>query len=659
MAAIKQGGGGLDQYIKLMNRTGEASAIAEAKSKGLSGTFNMLGATMESASQHLYMQVGPKLATFLDPFVERLPGYLSKAAKYGEEIWTALSDPGKSAKGPNGRSGFTKGLVEVGKVVHGEVLPALGEIASFVKDDVVPEVERFGKMFVTQVVPFVARVSSDIGRMLLPILRDVGRFIKVEILPMLKQWGEFISTVVIPKMELIWTKVRPILQMLTDYIQKKVVPLLYWAAEQMKPLMKDFEALISQLLDALAGLYGFLAPVIKWLIDNLGGPLLSAVKGFLGGVFQLVKGVIEFARGLLDFLKGIFTGDWSKVWHGLSEMAAGVMNALVGLLRALIFGKLVRLFIEGGKALMDAAEAPFKWIADRVGSFSSDVVYGFTRLKQLAGAVWDSMWESVTSTLSDAMKSMGDNVVRLGADVLKWFQDLPGVLGRLLADAGQWLVDTGVKLLTGLKNGIVNGVKAVYSWFTTDLPNGVNSALSSIGSWLENAGINMMEGFIKGVGDMAGKVKDSAVNAVKGAYDGVKSFLGINSPSRLYAEVGGHTGQGYVNGIVAKTKAVHDAVVGMVTVPANRFTAAFRQQQQTATTAAATAARNAGQLWASTGVGGPVQPAGGFTVPVTINVAGSIQAERDFARTMSQSIRDEIRQIARRNGGKTGLTGAF
>jgi hypothetical protein len=121
----------------------------------------------------------------------------------------------------------------------------------------------------------------------------------------------------------------------------------------------------------------------------------------------------------------------------------------------------------------------------------------------------------------------------------------------------------------------------------------------------------------------------------------------------------GHgTGEGFINGVVAKTQAVHDAVVGMVTVPANRFTAAFRQQQQTASTAAATAARTAGQVWATAGAVGPA-PAGGFTVPVTINVAGSIQAERDFARTMSQAIRDEIRQIGRRNGGKTGLTGAF
>jgi TP901 family phage tail tape measure protein len=642
-----------EKYIKVVGRTGEASTIASAKSKGLSGTFSMLSATMESSAQHLYMQVAPKLATFLNPFVEALPGYLSKAAKYGQEIWAALSDPGKAAKGPNGGSGFMKGLVEVGKVVHGDVLPALKEVGQVIVKDVIPMVERVGKVFITQIVPFVARAASDIGRLLLPIIKDIGRFIKTDVLPSLKQWGEFISAVVIPKMETLWTKTQPILKTLADFIEKKVIPLLDWAWKQLQPIFKDFQSLISEALDALAGLYSFLAPVIKWIIDVFGGPLIDAVKGFLSGVFIAVRGAIEFLRGLIEFLRGVFTGNWHAAWDGLCKIIAGAWDFIYGFLKAVLFGKIVKLFVEGGKLLIDAAEAPFKWIASRVESFSSDVTYGFTRLKQVASALWKTLWDDATSLLSSAMKSMSDSVVRIGADILKWFQDLPGALLRLLSEAASWLLKTGGDIVSGLLKGIGDGAKALWKWFT-DLPGTAKGYFNDVSTWLEDAGLNMMKGFIKGVEDMAGQVKDSAVGVVKDAYKGVKDFLGINSPSRLYMGLGHGTGEGFINGVVAKTAAVHDAVVGMVTVPANRFTAAFRQQQQTASTAAAVAARNVGQVWATSGAVGPV-PAGGFTVPVTINVAGSIQAEKDFARNMSQAIRDEIRQIARRNGGRTGL----
>jgi hypothetical protein len=149
---------------------------------------------------------------------------------------------------------------------------------------------------------------------------------------------------------------------------------------------------------------------------------------------------------------------------------------------------------------------------------------------------------------------------------------------------------------------------------------------------------------------------DSIKSFGSGLANGFASVLGINSPSRVFAEFGGHVGQGFINGVAAKTSAVHDAVIGMVAVPQSRFTDVFRQQQQTATTAAATAARSAGQVWATSGAIGPAG-SGNQSVNVTINVAGSIQAERDFARTMSTAIRDQIRQIGRQNGGQTGLTG--
>jgi phage-related protein len=303
---------------------------------------------------------------------------------------------------------------------------------------------------------------------------------------------------------------------------------------------------------------------------------------------------------------------------------------------------------------MDAVEAPFKWIADRVSSFGDDISYGFKRIKDVAKAIWDTLWNSVKETLSSAMRSLGDNIVRLGENVLQWFRNLPGNIGRWLSGAADWLIKSGGDIISGLVKGVTDGAKGLWDWLK-GLPGTIGGWFKDVATWLYNAGIHMMEGFIEGVGHMASKVKDKAVGVVKDAYNAVTDFLGINSPSRLYMTVGGHVGQGYINGVAAKASAVHDAVVGMVTVPQSRLADAFRRQQQTATAAAATAARSAGQVWATSGaVGGPV-PAGGFTVPVTINVAGSIQAERDFARTMSQAIRDEIRQIARRNGGRTGL----
>jgi TP901 family phage tail tape measure protein len=656
LAAIKQGGGGLQSYIDLMNRTGEASAIASAKSKGLSGTFNTLKAEMESATQHLYMQVAPKLANFLNPFVESLPGYLSKASKFGSELFDAISNPdAASAKAGKTHDGMLGGLAEVGKLVQTQVIPALKSISAFVQKDVIPVVEQFGKVFVTQVLPFIARVSEDIAKLVLPILRDVGKFVKNDILPSLKQWGEFVSTVVIPKMEELWTKLQPILRMVADFIEKKIIPLLEWAWKQIQPLIKDLESLISETLDALSGLLSFLTPVVKWIIDTFGGPFIDAIKGFLSGVFQCVSGIIEFFRGLIEFFTGIFTGNWHKIWDGLGKILGGAWDAIYGLLKAVLFGKIVKLFVEGGKAIMDAVEAPFKWIFSRATKFGSDMVGWGKGMWSFFGDVWNTLWKNVGKFFSDAWDAMWKKLGEMGGKILGWLKGLPGTIRGLVVDAGSWLIDAGGRLAKGFLDGITKGAKGVWDWLK-GLPGQIGGWLSDVGKWLYDAGIHMIEGFINGIASMAGKLKDKAVGVVKDAYHSVTDFLGISSPSRLFMEVGGHVGQGFINGIGDKTSAVHDSVVAMVTVPQSRFADAFKNQSQVASNAAAANARAAGQVWATAG-SAVQQSAGGPTVNVTINVAGSIQAERDFARTMSTVIRDQIRQIGRQNGGQTGLTG--
>lgn len=45
----------------------------------------------------------------------------------------------------------------------------------------------------------------------------------------------------------------------------------------------------------------------------------------------------------------------------------------------------------------------------------------------------------------------------------------------------------------------------------------------------------------------------------------------------------------------------------------------------------------------------------GVAVSVTVNVSGSVTAERDLARSIAKAIRDEISRIGKRNGGRSGL----
>lgn len=656
LVAMKQGGGGLQKYIDLMHRQGEATALAQAKSKGLSGTLNELKATVESTVQHLYMKAAPKITEFLQPIVAGIPGALTKFGEFGQKAFSAFSQ-GASGGGTGGAAGGGMGKIfaSLGEFTRNVLIPELKAIGQVFVRDIVPVVKDGLRIF-GAIAPVVVKIAEGLAKDVAPILRDIGKFVEKDVLPSLRKMSIWIETDLVPKLEKMWSKLQPILAMLAQWIDKKIIPLLDQTWQKLQPVFGQLGKLINTLMDSLTGLLMILKPVLSWILDVFGGPVIGVLKGFIDGVIQLVKGVIQVLQGMLDFFTGIFTGNWSKAWNGIKEQTSGIINGLIGFIKVAVFGKMLKLAAEGFKAIGDAIMAPLRDAYDWMAGLWGDIGKLWSGSIQGIKIIWSLLWRNVKDDFVGFASEQWRNFSSWAGKLFDWFSALPGKLLGYLRSAGEWLVTSGVDLLSGLLNGAERGAVGTWNWLK-GLAGTVKGYLSDVGNWLIDAGWNMIMGMVNGIEQAAGNLKDASINVVKDAYNGVKNFLGINSPSRLYIGVGGSQGEGMVKGVQAKAAAVHDAILSMVSPPASKFSAAFRQQSQTAARAAAANARNAGQLWGSTGASGGAQGGYGPAVNVTINVAGSIQAEKDFSRKMATAIRDEIRQIGRRNGGATGLNG--
>ena len=71
----------------------------------------------------------------------------------------------------------------------------------------------------------------------------------------------------------------------------------------------------------------------------------------------------------------------------------------------------------------------------------------------------------------------------------------------------------------------------------------------SLPAHFEKIGLDMMLGLSRGIRNTFGAVKDAVGGAAQGAVDWVKEKLSINSPSRVFAEIGGSTMEGFAAGI--------------------------------------------------------------------------------------------------------------
>ncbi|MGH3161921.1 MAG: phage tail tape measure protein [Streptosporangiaceae bacterium] len=89
-------------------------------------------------------------------------------------------------------------------------------------------------------------------------------------------------------------------------------------------------------------------------------------------------------------------------------------------------------------------------------------------------------------------------------------------------------------------------------------------AVKAVGSWFSSIGSAIVHGIIHGVEGAAGGLYNSLKNLANNALSAAKSFLGINSPSKVFAdEVGQSIPEGVAKGVIDNIPAVLDAVQGM------------------------------------------------------------------------------------------------
>lgn len=653
LTIIKGGLPAYQKYLNLVSQTGEASEIAGAKSQGLSGAIARTGAQFESMGQNLYLKVAPTFTKIVNGFADALPKLAGLATRGMSLISAAFNS--------NTGQGIGKAIVQS---VNG-ALPVLRSLAAGIKS-------VFGSAKAQGVFTALGGALKSIGGLvtseILPAFRQLGTWLsgsiapqivsifKGQILPAVKAFAQFVSGTLVPKIKSILEALKPVEAFAEQFVTGKLVPLFKWAITQLDPVFKRLGGVISSLLSFLAPLVKFLTPIIEWLVNVLSGPVIGAVKGFFNGVIRVVSGLLEILQGVLDFLTGIFTGNWSKVWEGVKEIFSGAWNVIVGLVKVVIFGKLIKFFMDGFTAIGDVFADGWNAV---IGFFKSA---GSKLLGVAKGSVGD-----LTSAFTDGW-SWIQGVFTKAIDAIRTF--LSTGWKQLLSDIWSFLQSAYLYAQTMMAKFYdaiwqawldVSGAVIKYGgqflqWFA-DLPGKVEGYVSDAGEWLYQAGKDCINGLINGISSMV----SGAVNAVKGVgksvISGFKNMLGIHSPSTVFDEAGVNTIQGYNNGALRMVSKVQATMRKLGSILPNTSGHVTLQSALSAVGVriASPASLGLGSA-ASLGLAGAASAgAGSIIAPVTVNVAGNVRSDTDLAKAIAVPVRDHIRQISRKNGGRTGF----
>ena len=251
--------------------------------------------------------------------------------------------------------------------------------------------------------------------------------------------------------------------------------------------------------------------------------IVSLWTGFINGIMATWNGITGFFQAAVDFIIALWQGivDWFKALPGMILGFLAKLPYMIGYLIGLCIGYIVMFAVALWKLVTETIP---QWIAAVIKWFS-----------ELPGKIWTWLLE-VIAKVSAWFVAMWDKakveIPKMIDSIIKWFAELPGKLWT-------WLVET---------------VKKIVTWFS-DMQNKaateIPKLISNIVKWFADLPKNMLEvgkNVVKGIWDgivnmtnwIIGKVKEFA----KGILDGIKSAMGIKSPSKVTAGFGEYLAQG-------------------------------------------------------------------------------------------------------------------
>jgi phage-related protein len=253
-------------------------------------------------------------------------------------------------------------------------------------------------------------------------------------------------------------------------------------------------------------------------------------KDFVNGAFQMIKTVIGV---VVNWFVGTVVPWFATAWNAIVAGVQWVVNMVTAYFHL----------------WQNVAQVLVSWFMGSVVPWLQGVWQTIAAGVQFLVSIFTSYFQLIQSVV--------------GA-VVGWFM---GTVVGSFQSAASWIgaaIQNCFQFFQAFGSNVMGVIGNVIGYFTS-LPGQILGALSGAGSWLVGVGQQIIQGLISGVSSMIGNAVQAVANVGGSMLDGVKSFLGIHSPSkRFHDEVGMMIGQGVIDGALAMGPQLAVAMNAMV-----------------------------------------------------------------------------------------------
>lgn len=301
-------------------------------------------------------------------------------------------------------------------------------------------------------------------------------------------------------------------------------------------------AMVEYIVDGFSENAGALLDAGIEMVRNLGDGLVEGIPEFLEKALPVIE----------DFSEMLREGAGTLVDVGIDfilNLAQGMMDSLPTLLEQLpqIVINIAGVINDNAPKLLVGGVKLIYTIIKGIISAVPALIQNFPQIFSAILAVWSALnWldlgKNVITWIKNGvntLKTQIPNTIKdIGKKAIEFFK------GVNWSTAGSQAIHFITSAIRGLASLIPNALKAI--------GNAAVSAFKSI-NWLD-LGANIIRGIVTGISSNMSAIANTLMDGVKRAYQAVKDFLGIKSPSRLFRDaVGAMIPRGLAIGIEQKT----------------------------------------------------------------------------------------------------------
>lgn len=264
-------------------------------------------------------------------------------------------------------------------------------------------------------------------------------------------------------------------------------------------------------------------------------PAVEEISGFITDSFG---DLAEWWRQVWPDLKQAFENIWSAIFAYIGPVMSGIKEAIVA-----VWPYVQNILIAAWETIKGVISGTLNIITGIIGAFAA-----------LFTGNWEMLWANVKQILSGAWQVF--NAIISGG-----VQIVLNIIGGMIASVagyftgiGKHMVQYGNDIVKGLGQGIMdmgNWIKEKVLTFVTSISDTIKSffGIQSPSKLMPEYGKYLVEGLWQGIQSMGNWIKEKVTTFSADVANAIKSFFGIASPSKLMAEYGKYIAEGLAIGI--------------------------------------------------------------------------------------------------------------